>query len=81
MALYIRTLYVVETRDEADAFNDAHDYASEIYAPEYAIPYGAAPHGLRYENVVFRYQGVRNSAYEKHLAENKREDITRGFYD
>lgn len=81
MTLYINTLYIVETRKDAEDFNAARDYCSEIYAPEYAIPYGAIPHGFRYENVIITYAGPRNSKYENEIAKNVRKDIDRGFTD
>lgn len=77
MPLYIKKLYVVPTREEADAFNDERDYCSEIYAPEYAIFYGAIPEDLRYDEIEIRYDGVRNSIYENNLAEYHR----KGFED
>lgn len=74
MALYIKKLYVLPSREEADAFNDARDYASELYAPEYAIFYGCLPSGIRYEEIEIRYDGTRNARYENHLAQFQRKD-------
>lgn len=79
MPLYIGTLYVVSTQEEADTFNDAHEYASEIYAPEYAIAYGVLPIGRRFETATISYSGVRNTHYETELAQFQRNDIKRSF--
>lgn len=81
MPMYIKTLHVVANAEEADAFNDSHDYCSEIYAPEYAIQYGALPHGRRFETAIIHYEGTRNSTYELNLAEFQRNDISRSFND
>lgn len=81
MPMYIKTLHIVETHEEAEAFNDAREYASEIYAPEYAIAYGVIPHGRRFETVIIHYKGTRNSAYETEVAQFQRNDISRGFTD
>lgn len=74
MALYVKKLYVLATREEADAFNDARDYSSEFYAQEYAIFYGALLSGVRYHEIEIQYDGVRNSKYEAHLAQFQRAD-------
>lgn len=74
MALYIKKLYVLPSREDADAFNDARNYASEFYAPEYAIFYGCLPSGIRYKEIEIQYDGIRNSKYESHLAQFQRAD-------
>lgn len=74
MALYVKTLYVLPSREDADAFNDARNFASELYAEEYAIAYGTIPNSLRYEEIRIEYEGTRNSKYEIELAQYQRKD-------
>lgn len=79
MALYVNTLHIVTTREEADAFNAEHNDVSELYAADYAIAYGVIPHGCRFENIIIDYRGQRNSRYENELSQFQRKDIRRGF--
>lgn len=78
MALYTRLLILVDTDEEADAINADVD-RSDMFYDHYALRYGKTVHGMRFEAIEFRYDGVRNAKYEEHVAQGLRFDLRRGF--
>lgn len=79
MALYVKTLHLMNNTADADAFNDLHAEASEIYHEDYAFAYGSHLVGVRFENLAIEYDGPRNARYETEIAQLRRNDIHRSF--
>ena len=71
MALYTRLLILTNTDEEATAINAKQNRVA-MYYDEYAFPYGHLAHGVLFHDIEIRYDGVRNSLYEKEVAKRMR---------
>lgn len=79
MAIYTRTLIIVNTREEADAINAGIE-RNGMWYDEYAINYCTGMLGIRYEELDNRYTGDRHHAeWERYIMSCKRNDLRRGF--
>lgn len=79
MAIYMKTLILVDSVEEAAALNADID-RSDIFHEAYAIHYGTMELGFRYEELDDRYTGdIRSLEWERYIASCKREDLRRGF--
>ena len=79
MAIYTRTLIIVNTPQEAEDINAGLE-RNGMYYEEYAIHYACMATGFRYEELDNRYTGDRRSLeWERYIASCRRQDLRRGF--